>query len=64
MVATNTLHHQDGERIVTDEHEEVGGANDEVQEGVLEKLQDDDQLAEPLYKRVFFTIFPRLRRGM
>ena len=34
------------------------------QEVVPEKLQDDDQILDPLYKRVFFKIFPQLRRGV
>ena len=42
---------------------EVGGA-DKEQEAVPEKLQDDDRLAEIWYKRWFFKLFPKLRRGL
>ena len=34
------------------------------QEAVPEKLQDEDEMRDPLYKRVFFSVFPQLRRGV
>ena len=67
MVATGTSWHPADEETVVDagenEYQEVD-SSDEVQEAVPEKLQDDDQLAEIWYKRLFFTILPQLRRGM
>ena len=36
---------------------------DEQEAAVPEKIADDDAPKEPLYRRVFFTVFPQLRRG-
>ena len=44
--------------------EEEGEGGDNNHEAVPEKLQDDDEMRDPLYKRVFFKIFPQLRRGV
>ena len=37
---------------------------DKQEEAVPEKLADDDERKEPLYKTAFFTVFPQLKRGV
>ena len=37
---------------------------DKEEEAVPEKLADDDGRKEKWYKRAFFTVFPKLRRGI
>ena len=51
------------EEAVDSGQAEAAAAGDD-NEAVPEKLQDDDQILDPLYKRVFFKIFPQLRRGV
>ena len=46
------------------QQEEAERAKDAQEAAVPEKLQDDDQIAEIWYKRWFFKLFPKLKRGV
>lgn len=37
---------------------------DQEEEAVPEKLADEDERKEKWYRRAFFTVFPKLRRGV
>ena len=37
---------------------------EEEQEALPEKLADEDERKEKWYRRAFYTVFPKLRRGM
>ena len=46
------------------QEEEAGRAKEAKEAAVPEKLQDDDQRTEIWYKRWFFKLFPKLRKGV
>ncbi len=47
----------------TTEPDEGGAPQQDVEEAVPEKLADDDTPKDPLWKRVLYWLFPKLRRG-
>lgn len=53
--------------IIEQENDDAGNEEDdadEQEEAVPEKLTDnDDERKEKWYRRAFFTLFPKLRRG-
>ena len=51
-----------GEAAATDVDQEDRDT-DKEEDAVPEKLADDDERKEKWYRRAFFTVFPKLRRG-
>ena len=52
-----------GEAAITDVDQQ-GDDADKKEEAVPEKLADDDDVKEVWYRRTFFAVFPKLRRGV
>jgi hypothetical protein len=51
--------------LLTDEPpDDQQGDADDQEEAVPEKLADVDERKEKWYRRAFFTVFPKLRRGL